>query len=76
MPHLNEKMEFVSDKYPPCGGCECGHPHSPPGYLVLSFGDLRDRMAIHEYARRIQTADPELSDDLKTAIISALSSPE
>ena len=65
--HLKAK-KFESDKYRPCGGCRCGRPHSPPGYLVLKFDDPDAQPAIAEYVIAILHQDEVLAVDILRAL--------
>lgn len=56
--HLTPDGQFKSDKYAWC----------PPGFLALKFTDPLARGLILKYADRIERTDPELAEDIYTAM--------
>ena len=68
--HLTREGEFRSDKYPPCGGGDCGRPRAPIGYFLLKIADPNAWPALLKQAET--TPEPELADDLRQAVEKAM----
>lgn len=60
-PHIDERGEFQSDKYPTC----------PAGKVPLSVRDESAQDLLWEYAQRRRVVDAEFADDLEFALLAA-----
>ena len=68
--HKTRDNLILSDKYAPCGGCGCGRPHSPPGYLVLKQSDPEAWLPLLHYA--VVHHYDELSGDIVDCVLAEI----